>query len=118
MNFVIIVVLSAVLQLFLPWWVVAVVPFAVYFWRPGNSAFWVSFAAIAFVWLAYGFYLHLVSDGAMSNRIAEIFSLSNGYILLLVTAFIGGLVGGISGLSGFLVKGVFTERLQHTSSLN
>ncbi|GGC03468.1 hypothetical protein [Dyadobacter sediminis] len=118
MNFIIIVIISAVMQLFMPWWIVAVVPFAVYFWRPGNSPFLASFAAIAFVWLAYGFYLHLISDGAMSNRIAEILSLSNGYILLLVTALIGGLVGGLSGLSGFLIKGLLPGRLPHASSRN
>jgi len=118
MNFLLILVLSALLQLFAPWWIVAVVPFAVYFWRPAASAFWVSFLAIAIVWFGYGYYLHLISDGAMSNRIAGIFSLSNGYILLFVTAFIGGLAGGISGLSGFLIKEILTERLQRPSSLN
>jgi hypothetical protein len=118
MRFLLIVVLSALLQLFMPWWIVAVVPFAVYFWRPARSAFWISFLAIAVVWFGYGYYLHLISDGAMSDRIAGIFSLSNGYLLLFVTAFIGGLVGGISGLSGFLVKSALTERLQRTSVPN
>lgn len=109
MNFFIIAVLSAILQIFAPWWVIAIVPFVILFWRPGTSSrpFWTGFGGIAVTWLLYGYYQHFISDGALSDRVAQIFMLPNGILLLLVTALTGGLVGGFSGLSGYWVRQIF-----------
>ena len=109
MNFILIFVFTAILQFFTPWWTIALVPFLVTLWQPASSvrSFMVSFAAVALLWFIYGLYLHINSEGAMSNRIAEIFSLPNGILLLFVTTVIGGLVAGFSGLSGSLVRQTF-----------
>ncbi|MCF0038455.1 hypothetical protein [Dyadobacter fanqingshengii] len=109
MNFLIILLITALLQIVAPWWVVAIVPFLVFLIRQTNAsnAFWTGFAAIALLWMAYGFYLHFLSDGAMSDRIAGIFSLPNGIVLLLISALVGGLTGGLAGLSGLLVRRIF-----------
>lgn len=106
MNFLLILLISAVFQFFAPWWVIAIVPFVISLWRPTSSpdSFWIGFLAIALLWLGYGFYLHFVSGGAMSDRIAEIFSLKKGILLLIVSSIVGGLVGGMSGLSGYLTR--------------
>jgi hypothetical protein len=111
MNFIFILVLTAVLQFFAPWWVIAIVPFIIHLWRPTEAfkSFWNSFLAIAALWLSYGYYFHLISNGAISDRIALIFSLPNGLLLLLVSAVIGGLTGGFAGLSGFLIRDIFTR---------
>jgi hypothetical protein len=112
MNFIIIFILSAILQLIAPWWVIALIPFLINVWRPTSPllAFFTSFAAIAALWFGYGLYLHVNSEGIMSNRIAEIFSLPNGILLLIITAVIGGIVGGFSGLSGFFVQQIFDNK--------
>lgn len=109
MNFLIILLATALLQIFAPWWIVAIVPLLVFLIRQtsASNAFWTGFAAIALLWMAYGFYLHFLSDGAMSDRIAGIFSLPNGIVLLLVSAFVGGLAGGLGGLSGLLIRRIF-----------
>ena len=109
MDFLLIVIITAILQFFTPWWTIALVPFIVAAWRPKSSwkSFGISFLAIAILWFAYGLYLHIVSKGAMSNRIAEIFSLPNGILLLIVTAIVGGLVGGFAGLAGALTRQTF-----------
>ncbi|MCF0062049.1 hypothetical protein LXM26_11140 [Dyadobacter sp. LJ419] len=119
MNFIIILLITALLQIVAPWWVVAVVPFIVFLIRPGRAshAFWTGFAAIAVLWMAYGFYLHFISDGAMSDRIAGIFSLPNGIILLLVSALVGGLTGGLAALSGQLVRRTFVSAPPKSVSL-
>jgi len=111
MNFFIIAILSAILQIFAPWWVIAIVPFVVLFWRPAASsgAFWTGFGGIAMPWLLYGYYQHFISDGAMSDRVAKIFMLPNGILLLLVTSLIGGLVGGFSGLAGHWARQIFRK---------
>jgi len=109
MNIILIIILSVVLQIFAPWWAVAIVPFVVLFWRPATSseAFWTGFGGIALPWLAYGYYLRFISDSTLSDRVAGIFSLPNGILLLIVTALIGGLAGGFAGLSGCLVRQLF-----------
>jgi hypothetical protein len=109
MNFILILITTAVLQLIAPWWVVALVPFLINAWRPSTlgHSFWVSFAAVAVLWFSYGLYLHVNTGGSMSNRIAEIFSLPNGLLLLVITCLVGGLVSGAAGLSGFFVQQLF-----------
>ncbi|MCE7062611.1 hypothetical protein [Dyadobacter sp. CY343] len=111
MNFIIILLVTALLQIFSPWWVIAIVPFAIHLWRPtaAFNSFWISFLAVGALWLGYGYYLHLVSNGAISDRIAQIFFLPNGLLLLLLSALIGGLVAGFAGLSGFLVRDIFSR---------
>ena len=109
MNFLLILITTAILQFFTPWWTIALVPFVVAIWRPENlwKSFVIGFTAIAILWFAYGLYLHLVSEGAMSNRIAEIFSLPNGILLLIVTAIVGGIVGGFASVAGSLTRQIF-----------
>ncbi|SEJ12407.1 hypothetical protein SAMN04487995_3341 [Dyadobacter koreensis] len=106
MNFLIIFIVTAILQLFAPWWTVALIPFLIMLWRPLTPlhAFVTGFLAIALLWFFYGLYLHTSTTGAMSNRIAEIFSLPNGILLLVVTTIVGGIIGGLSGLSGYFLR--------------
>ena len=119
MNLIIIIILTALLQVFAPWWVVAIVPFVVFLVRPATAkgALGTGFASIAILWLAYGFYLHFNSDGAMSDRVAGIFSLPSGILLLFVSSVVGGITGSLSGLSGNLVRrlwsNVTTKSLSH-----
>lgn len=109
MNFVLIFVITAIFQFFTPWWTVALVPFIIYFWRPSDSfkSFLISFVAVTLLWFIYGLYLHISSKGFISNRIAEIFSLPNGILLLVVTIIIGGLAGGFAGLAGSITRQTF-----------
>lgn len=109
MNFIITIVLTAVAQYFLPWWTIAVVPFAIHAALPvsASNAFWESFVAVVLVWGGYAGYLHYISAGAMSGRIAQLFSLGDGLVLVAITALVGGLVGGFSGLSGLLCRRLF-----------
>lgn len=112
MNFLIILILSALAQLIGPWWLIAVVPFLVFVWKPTSASqgFGVSFTAVGLVWLAYGGWLHTRSEGSMSNRIAELFSLPNGLALLVVVTLIGGIVAGLSGLSGYYFGQIFNKK--------
>ncbi len=110
-NYIIILIATAVLQFIAPWWTIALVPFAVHLWRPTSYglSFLAGFFAITTLWLGYGWYLHDVSNGLMSNRIAEIFTLPNAYYLLAITALVGGITGGFAGMAGFSLKNLFIK---------
>lgn len=63
------------------------------------------FVGIALIWLAYALLIHIRTDGIFTGRMSELlFKSKNAAIPLLVTAVLGGLVGGMAGLSGFLTR--------------
>lgn len=104
--------LSLLAQLVLPWWSVAIVAFAVCYWRGADSrsqgagrAFGYGFAGVALVWLAYAVFVHVNTDGIFTGRMSQLLFKSDASALLIVaTAVLGGLVGGLAGLSGHFVR--------------
>lgn len=102
-----IAVLSLLAQLLLPWWSLAIVAFLVCFWRGSSAgkAFLYGFTGVSLVWLIYSLSIHLQTDGVFTGRMSELlFKMNSAAIPLLVTVVLGGLVGGMAGLSGFLIR--------------
>ncbi|UHG91528.1 hypothetical protein [Spirosoma oryzicola] len=114
-----IALLSLLAQLVLPWWSLAIIAFLVCFWRSERAgrAFFYGFAGVALVWLAYALLIHLRTDGVFTGRMSQlIFRTNNAGLPLLATALVGGLVGGLAGLSGFFVRQVTgNQPVKHTS---
>jgi hypothetical protein len=110
----IITILSAIAQYFLPWWVVAPIVFAVCFWQSDTAgkAFLSGTASVTLVWAAYAGFLNFQNQGVLAARMGELLfkSPNNPGILLTLTPLIGGLVGGISGLAGFYVRQLVSPR--------
>lgn len=106
-ELILIALISLLAQFFLPWWSLALVAFGVCFLRSpgGGRAFLSGFFGVALVWLVYAFIIHYRTDGVFTGRMSELLFKKNTSVLpLLVTAIIGGLVGGLAGLSGYLVR--------------
>ncbi|WP_266362250.1 hypothetical protein [Tellurirhabdus rosea] len=113
LPFLLIALLSAAAQFFLPWWIIGVIAFAVCYWRSpgGGRAFLNGFLGIAVVWLVYALVQHTQTGGLLTGRMALlIFKTENGWLMLLVTTLVGGLVGGLSGLAGYQVRQVFQPK--------
>lgn len=106
--FLLITVLGFGLQWVLPWWILALVCFALAFWlaRRVGEAFWAGFAGIALGWLALGLFFHLSNNGILTGRIATLFSLPSPWLLLVITPLVGGLVGGLAALTGYFFRRV------------
>lgn len=109
MLFPLILVLAFLSSYFLPWWAACVLAFmaASYFGTTSGQAFWSGFAGLALAWTALALLKSFPNDHLLANRVAHLFHLPNWLLLLTVTALIGGLAGGMSALSGMLVKRVF-----------
>jgi hypothetical protein len=101
--FFLILAASFILQLFLPWWIIAPVAFALALWKgiSPRQAFWSGFGAIVFSWTATALVIHLRNEGILTIKIAGLFALPFPTLLIAITALIGGLVGGLAALSGF-----------------
>ncbi len=109
--FILILVASLLLQLFLPWWIIAPVAFGVALWK-GNSArqaFLAGFGAIFMLWLVAAWISDYRNNHILSTKIAELFFVNYPAILLLLTAFIGGLVGGLAAWSGYFWKSAWRK---------
>jgi len=112
MLFLIILILSFASGFFLPWWVVAIAAFAGAFLigkTPGQS-FWSGFIAVFVDWTVLALFKSIPNDHILASRVVQLFPLPNNWIWLLVTtALIGGIVGGMSALSGVLLKRAFEK---------
>ncbi|UOG75293.1 hypothetical protein MTX78_01540 [Hymenobacter tibetensis] len=101
--FVLILVLAFVGQLFLPWWVITLLCFGLAAWRglSGGRSFLAGFLGIGLGWVLLAGWLSVRNDGLLAHRVAQLLPLGGqGWLLVLVTAVLGGLVGGLAALAG------------------
>ena len=89
------------------WWFFAVVAFlvAVLIHQRGFKAFFAGFLGLFILWFALAFWMDNANDGVLSVKIASLLPLGGSkWLLLIVTAFIGGLVAGFAALSGSYLR--------------
>ncbi len=108
----IISIASYFLQLAMPWYSIAIMPFLVgaFFSGKARGAFFAGFLAIALLWGTLAMMIHYQSGGVLSIRIAELFKVGSPALLILLTAFTGGLVGGLWGWTGYALRSLFVKR--------
>lgn len=112
MLFFIILILTFAGGYFLPWWVVAIAAFlpALFIGKTPAKSFFAGFSAVFIVWTAMAFFKTVPNDNMLAKRVATLMQLPNWILLLIVTALVGGLVGGMSALSGVLVKRALAKK--------
>ena len=102
-----IALLSLLTGLYLPWWVFALAAFLISILipqRPG-LAFLSGFLAIFLLWGLMAWGLDKANNSILSSKIALILPLGGSpYLLILVTALVGALVGGGAALTGSFLK--------------
>ena len=96
-----IMVMALIFQSVYPWWTIAIAAFMISYVLTTN-AFWsfmTGFLAIALLWLITAAIIDVRSGSILTERVAAIFNLPNSWSLIFLTAFIGGLVGGLSAMT-------------------
>jgi hypothetical protein len=99
-----IALLAYILELFLPWYSIALAAFAIGFLLKSRANFMAGFLAIGLVWFIAAWLMDRASSSDLADRVALIFPVKQKSLLFLVTALIGGLVGGFAALTGSLLK--------------
>jgi hypothetical protein len=99
---IIIALLGYLLELFFPWWSIAIAAALGGTFLRSNANFWAGFMAIGLLWLLASFLIDFTSPSALADKVAPIFKL-NKLMLMIVTALIGALVGGLACLTGSLL---------------
>ena len=110
MLFFIILIICFLLQLFLPWWIIAPLAFGAAFWKAnsGGHGFKSGFLAIFSLWITTGLFYSLPNGNILANRVGAMLSLPetsfNWIIVLLITGITGGLAAGFCALAGYYFR--------------
>lgn len=98
----IIITVSWIAVLFLPWYSIAVVAFAFGYLLKSNANFLSGFLGVGLLWI-----LKLIissNDSELPHMVAEIFQLEKEIWLMLIAALMAGLTAGLACLAGSLLK--------------
>lgn len=103
---VLIIITAFLLNLFLPWWSIAIPGLILGYWSNQKAlpSFGWGFLALFLLWGGQALYIHLANDAILSTRIAEMLSVGSPIVVVLITGILGGLVSGLATLTGSLVK--------------
>jgi hypothetical protein len=97
------ILLAFILELFLPWYSVAIAAFAFGYLLRSKANFLSGFVAIGLLWFAKAWLMDSSSTVELADKVARIFPLGHKGFLFLLTSVLGGLVGGFASLTGALL---------------
>lgn len=109
-----IALLAFIAGIFLPWWALAIVAFAIALLIPQTHGrtFLSGFLGIFLVWALVAAWINAKNNSLLSHKVAQLFPLGGSSVLLiLVTALMGGLVGGFAALSGGSLRRLAQRRV-------
>ncbi len=95
--------MSHFIQLQFPWWSFALPAALTGAWSGFSPAknFLLGFIALVILWCAYAYLIDFLNEQILSTRIAALIQV-NSNLLPLITGVLGGLLGGLSALTGGL----------------
>ena len=101
-RFTLIVVFCYLVELYFPWWSIAIVAFLISYLFPGSffSVFVSAFLGVGLLWSGMAWKIDYDTQSILTTKIAELLHLSENTYLILITGAVGGIVAGISSLSG------------------
>jgi hypothetical protein len=100
---------------YLPWWSAGLVAFlvSVFIYQKPGMAYLTGFAGIFLLWGVLGWWIDSQNNSILSQRIASLFPLGgSSALLILITAIVGAIIGGLSALSGSFLRRYYDERKQ------
>ncbi|WP_442588563.1 hypothetical protein ACSBL2_21210 [Pedobacter sp. AW31-3R] len=103
MVFLVILIASFLLQLILPWYIIVIIAFATcgLIGKTGKIALWHPFFAILLLWTGMALFKSLPNHHLLVTRVAEMFGLHSWWLILILSAVLGGFVAAISGYCGY-----------------
>ena len=89
-----------------PWWSAVVCAAIVSALIPtqGKRAFWAGFAGVGLLWLFAALLFSFQTDFVLTSRVANLFGVASSVFIILITAIIGAIAGGMGALSGNLLR--------------
>jgi hypothetical protein len=106
-SFILTILLSFALCLFLPWWSIAIAAFivAVLIPQKPGKAFITAFSSLLLLWGGLSFWMSNNNEHMLAHKVSQlILKMDNPILLILATAFIGALVAGFAALAGSYIR--------------
>lgn len=119
-NFIILFFCFWIITLFLPFWtllIIAVVLGATLFDRT-VTAFFVGFVSLFAAWFVQVLYIDIANESILSGRMAGMFGVDQNWLILLITALIGGFIGGLGTLLGSQIRQLFRPSKPQNSHIS
>jgi len=103
MVFLIIIIAAFLLQMVLPWWVIVIISFATcgLLGKTGKISLWSPFFAILLLWTGMALYKSIPNEHLLVSRVGEMLGVKSWWLVLVLTAVLGGFVAGVSGVCGY-----------------
>lgn len=102
--------LGLILTLFVPYfWSTVIIAFVIgfAFKIDGWKSFIAGFLGMLGLWAGYALFLDVANEAILSEKVAQLFQLSNANLLIVITGLIGGLLGGFGALTGRYLREIF-----------
>lgn len=93
-------------SLILPWWIFALVTFLVVLLSglETKEGWWIGFLAVFFLWLVYAIWLNSKNSFILNNQIGSLFGDIPGWLLLVISALLAGIISGLAGFLGSAMR--------------
>ena len=103
-----IIVLGFAVQSFLPWWSIVLVAVIIgaAFKFSSLQSYLIGFLGVSLLWGIYATFLNNANDGILAEKIGVLFGDLGVTQLIIVTALLGGIIGGLGALTGKLGRGL------------
>jgi hypothetical protein len=103
-QFIVIIITAHLLGLFLPWYACAAIGFLAGYFLKSRQNFLAGFLAIAVLWTFNAWISDVSSSSSLPLRVAQLIGVGSVGMVYLLTALVGGLVGGFATMSGAMLK--------------
>lgn len=106
-NIVLMILFAFLTHKFIPfWWFFVITTFIISF-AFGETTFKSiinGFVSIFILWLILTLEVSFSNDFILLEKVGTLFKLPSSYLLIIITAFIGGILGALGSVSGYLLK--------------
>jgi len=105
-HILLIAICSALAELHWSWWIVVVVSFLILVFtrtKPGRS-FLAGFIGVALSWLVIALWEDIANNHILSTKMATLFGLPGYPLFIAVIVLIGGIAGGMGGVTASYVR--------------
>jgi len=124
LTLIVLIIAVAAAQLYFPWWSMVIACYVVggLSGMRGWASFVTGFLAVFLLWGAYAFYLSQGSVLPMKmanllNNLDATFGENSTYVLILATALLGAILGGMATMTGSFGRNMFRSKTQNVEQV-
>ena len=116
MNFILRILITGISTYYLsslfPWWFIIFIPFSLGLIFDDNyiSHFLSGFIGVTISWIFLLLSIEYQSESILSSKIIEILKINSTNILIIITALIGGIISGLSSITGLALINNFRKK--------